>query len=586
MALFNEVMEDVARRLLGEPNPAQSKPHRLRWGNRGSLEVNTRRGVFYDHECAVGGGVVGLIMHKLGVDKDGAVDWLRREKFLNGRAGTGFVIDEVYDYTNEDRELLYQVIRLVSGDPRQRFRQRRPDMSGGWDWTLGDVRRVIYRLPDVLEEKRRGPVLVPEGEKDVNNLVRLGYSATCNSGGACKWKAHHSEQLRDADVVLLPDADEAGWKHVNMVGASLTGIAMRVRVLMMPDGAKDVSEWLASKGGTKERLDELLAAAPNWVAPQADEAKAKAEAGEQDLLDALARADSFTYAKRRKKAAKQLGVRARDLDDEVDRRREDRAAAPLYGHWETPPWPETVDGDALLRDIILRIRRHVVCSKDAALATALWVMLSWAHDEVATYSPILLVTSPDPECGKTTLMGVVSFLMPRCIASVDISKAALYRAIRKWQPSFCIDEFDTVLAGSKTNEGAQELRAIINSGHTRGQGVIRCNDKTNEPEPFDTFASKAIGMVGMKLPPATISRCIIVRLNRKTDDELVEKFHHVDDPGLADLRGRLLRWATDNMDALRGAEPLMPDATFGNRRADNWRLQFAHLRPLRRRLGR
>ncbi len=181
MALFNEVMEDVARRLLGEPNPAQSKPHRLRWGNRGSLEVNTRRGVFYDHECAVGGGVVGLIMHKLGVDKDGAVDWLRREKFLNGRAGTGFVIDEVYDYTNEDRELLYQVIRLVSGDPRQRFRQRRPDMSGGWDWTLGDVRRVIYRLPDVLEEKRRGPVLVPEGEKDVNNLVRASSCATPTS---------------------------------------------------------------------------------------------------------------------------------------------------------------------------------------------------------------------------------------------------------------------------------------------------------------------------------------------------------------------------------------------------------------------
>ena len=81
-------------------------------------------------------------------------------------------------------------------------------------------------------------------------------------------------------------------------------------------------------------------------------------------------------------------------------------------------------------------------------------------------------------------------------------------------------------------------------------------------------------MVGSKLPPATLSRCVVVRLKRKRDDELVEKFQHVDDSGLAELRSRLLRWATDNMDALRGAEPPMPD-TFGNRRADNWRLQLA-----------
>jgi hypothetical protein len=52
----------------------------------------------------------------------------------------------------------------------------------------------------------------------------------------------------------------------------------------------------------------------------------------------------------------------------------------------------------LLRDLIAYKRRHVVYND--ALATALWVMFTWIHDEVAIHSPILLVTSAEPECGN------------------------------------------------------------------------------------------------------------------------------------------------------------------------------------------
>jgi hypothetical protein len=573
MGLFNDIMEDVARRLLGEPNPQQSKPQRgiLRWGSRGSMEVNTQLGVFYDHEAGCGGGVVDLVVHKGGYTRDGAVEWLRREKFLGGNGGAdSFVVDETYDYVDEEGGLLYQVVRLAPKD----FRQRRPDVLGGWLWNLQGVRRVLYRLADLPEEIAHGPILIPEGERDVNNLVRLGYGATCNSGGAGEWKASHSESLRGADVVLLPDNDDPGWKHINKVGASLTGVALRIRVLMMPGGAKDVSEWLA-KDGTREQLDALIAAAPDWVPPAGDKAgKAKAEAGEQDLLDALARADQFEYAKRRKKAAKELGVRAKALDQEVERRRADKEVAPLYGFWETPPWPETVEGDSLLRDIIQRIHRHVVCSHNAALAAALWIMMSWVHDEVATHSPILNINSAESACGKTTLMGVVSFLMPKCIASVNISRAALYRAIKKWQPSFCIDEFDDELSARNSSEDSKELRAVINSGHTRGQGVLRCVEPSYTPELFPTFCPKAIGMIGRKLPAATLGRCISIELRRRKSSELIEKFHGTDDPGLAELRSRLARWAADSTEALRGVAPPMPEA-LGDRCADNWRLQLA-----------
>ena len=52
-----------------------------------------------------------------------------------------------YDYTDEDGRLLFQVMRC---DPKG-FSQRRPDGNGGWAWKLGDTRRVLYRLPALIE---------------------------------------------------------------------------------------------------------------------------------------------------------------------------------------------------------------------------------------------------------------------------------------------------------------------------------------------------------------------------------------------------------------------------------------------------
>jgi len=126
-------------------------------------------------------------------------------------------------------------------------------------------------------------------------------------------------------------------------------------------------------------------------------------------------------------------------------------------------------------------------------------MLSWVHDEVAVHSPILIVTSAEPESGKTTTLGLMAFLMPRCLATVEISDAALYRSIKRWQPSFAIDEFDSVLSG----DDRKGLRTVINSGHTRAQCVVRCEGDDKIPEPFETFAPKTLGMIGRDLPPAT-----------------------------------------------------------------------------------
>ena len=78
---FAPLMKAVAQRLLGEPNKALSHGHELRFGNRGSLSVDTKRGVWHDHESGEGGGVLALISRVRGLTKGQALDWLRAEGF-------------------------------------------------------------------------------------------------------------------------------------------------------------------------------------------------------------------------------------------------------------------------------------------------------------------------------------------------------------------------------------------------------------------------------------------------------------------------------------------------------------------------
>ena len=168
-------------------------------------------------------------------------------------AGHGEVV-AVYDYRAADGTLLYQVVRY---HPKT-FRQRRPGKDNKWIWNLDGVPRVLYRLPELMAADPHAWVLIPEGEKDVDNLIRLGLVATTNPGGANAWRPEYAQYLRDRRVAILADNDEAGHKHAREIARTLTGVAKEVRVIDLPVGEHgDVSDWLAA-GGTPERLIELI----------------------------------------------------------------------------------------------------------------------------------------------------------------------------------------------------------------------------------------------------------------------------------------------------------------------------------------
>lgn len=115
----------------------------------------------------------------------------------------------------------------------------------------------------------------------------------------------------------------------------------------------------------------------------------------------------------------------------------------------------------------------------------------------------------------------------------------------------------------------EELRGILNSGHRQGGAVIRTVGEDFEPRAFSTHSACAIALIG-KLPATLADRSVPIELRRRRMDEPVETFRFDRTDPLDQLARKIARWAKDNADQVRDADPDMPAGVF-NRAADNWR---------------
>jgi len=149
-----------------------------------------------------------------------------------------------YRYTDEAGKLLFAACRCSRKKDgcKRPFAQWQPDGKAphGKRWDLRDVRRVMYRLPEVLAAVKDGRrIWITEGEKDADLLASMGEVATSSPMGAGSWLKEYAKYFRDAaEVIIVVDCDDPGLKHAEQVFRDVSKFATKVKVVYTPVNEK------------------------------------------------------------------------------------------------------------------------------------------------------------------------------------------------------------------------------------------------------------------------------------------------------------------------------------------------------------
>jgi putative DNA primase/helicase len=441
----------------------------------------------------------------------------------------------------------------------------------GWYWKGWGENRPLYGLCDLLA-RPDVPVIVVEGEKKVDaaRLLFPDHVAVSPMNGAKSPHRTDWTPLAQRIVVIWPDHDAPGLAFAKAVAelATKAASASIVTVAVPSDWPKgwDLADE-PPNGVARDFLAEILTSAKQSSGNGV-------EKDEAEILR-LAVLPEIAYGRERKQAAEKLNLPVFWLDRLVRKKRTDiAAAAPREAGdgaggqgraiklLQPDPWPEPVDGAALLSGLAQAIKRHMVMEPGAAESIALWVVHTHALDAFGI-TPRLAITSPRPQCGKTTLLDLLFHLVLRPIQAVNVSAASVFRVVEVALPTLLVDEADTFLPNN------DELRGVLNSGHRRGGSVIRVVGEAMEVREFSTWAPAAIAMIGT-LPGTLADRSVAIALKRKRADETVESFRYDQTNHLDCLARMCARWGADNIELLRAADPAVPENLY-NRAADNWR---------------
>lgn len=131
-------------------------------------------------------------------------------------------------------------------------------------WAAGDGKLppIPYNLPSIIA-RHDEPIWLVEGEKNADDLIRLGFVATTAKGGASAFPTtpDFAQWFDGSTVYALPDNDEPGNKWAEAVSQVIPH-AKIIRIPGLPPKG-DISDWIAA-GGTPQ---ELIALTSETLAP-------------------------------------------------------------------------------------------------------------------------------------------------------------------------------------------------------------------------------------------------------------------------------------------------------------------------------
>ncbi|MFV0516519.1 MAG: hypothetical protein ACK5MV_03920 [Aminipila sp.] len=181
------------------------------------------------------------------------------EKYMNN------TIEAVYDYKNERGHYLYTKVRFKDKKMIQGVIEKEKDF---FNMKVGKLEKTLYRLSELIKAVREGyQVYIVEGEKDVETMRKLGYTAT-TAGWVSNWRKEFAQYFIGAKVIVLPDNDEPGLKLKDEILRDLKHYAHSTKWLITSKADKgDVSDYIIKEGHDKEDLKALIKAVPATLAP-------------------------------------------------------------------------------------------------------------------------------------------------------------------------------------------------------------------------------------------------------------------------------------------------------------------------------
>ena len=439
--------------------------------------------------------------------------------------------------------IVFPYYSAVTGK-RVTARLRRDDAVDGGKYisAYGD-RRHLYFPPEckpLLADLIVTTVLV-EGEKDV--LAGVDWAKRCNrsflfvgTGGCWGWRGRigitetaKGERVEEkgplADLNLIawqgrdtiiafdsnaasnPQVRAARWKLADELTAR--GAAVRFAKLPQVDGVNGPDDLIGKCGDSA--LSDILDSAASCPAAARAEAAAAIEVIELQatpvepeqittLYESLAAVeDNDTRGLLVARAAKALRgtIGKADLTTSVARhrtalaqnRKKVQEQARIAGLANS-----AVDPIALIRSLESFFAERAFLPDGAALLLAFFVVVTWTFEKFDT-CPYLLLESAAPECGKSTVIELLTALCARARRSVALTEACLFRIVSGERPTLCIDEAESLEGQS---DRARSLQVIAHEGYKRGAQVPRITgedrhvEKVGLGEPIPPFPTPCV----------------------------------------------------------------------------------------------
>ncbi len=225
-------------------------------------------------------------------------------------------------------------------------------------------------------------------------------------------------------------------------------------------------------------------------------------------------------------------------------------------------------GPEVFTDIMADLQRYLFISEESALTVALWVAHASLFHEFE-HTPRLVITAPLKACGKTVLLNVLATMVNHSIPTGRCSPAAFVRLAAAGHLSFFMDEADMLFG---KYGGDKDMVTALNNGFEKGGNFIKCVGDTHVPTQMPVHSAVAMAGISLnlKLPDTTLSRSIVISMQRAKSGQLQEKYRRKRHQSIFRQHGeRLLRWCNDHRQEIIDHDPMIPDSV-EPRDEDKW----------------